>query len=95
MTLLWLAEARADIQRLFDFLAEKDLRAAGRMADCIIDGARVLENHPRAGKPMDDESGRRELFMPFGIGAYVLRYRLHEEHIVVIRVWHSRESRGP
>jgi hypothetical protein len=42
---------------------------------------------------MDDDTGRRELFVPFGVGAYVLRYRLTGENLVVIRVWHSRESR--
>jgi plasmid stabilization system protein ParE len=42
---------------------------------------------------MDDETERREISVPFGAGAYVLRYRLHDETIVVIRVWHSREAR--
>ena len=37
------------------------------------------------------KSGMRPI--PFGIGAYVLRYRIHDETVVVIRVWHSREVR--
>jgi len=41
---------------------------------------------------MDDE--RRERFATFGVGAYVLRYRIDPDGCpVVIRVWHSRERR--
>ncbi len=44
---------------------------------------------------MADETGRREWFIVFGSGAYVLRYMLEAgEQVVVIRVWHSLESRG-
>jgi len=42
---------------------------------------------------MPDETGRRELFMAFGAGAYVLRYMPEKTGVVVIRVWHSREER--
>lgn len=94
MKLIWLPEARDDIRRLFDFLMEQDPNAARRMLDKIREGARTLLEFPRAGKRLDDETDRRELFVPFGVGAYVLRYRLHADQVVVIRVWHSRESRG-
>lgn len=94
MNLVWLPEARNDIQRLFQYLIEKDQGAALRMADSIKAGSALLLEHPRAGKRLDDDSGRRELYLPFGVGAYVIRYKLHKQHIVVIRIWHSRESRG-
>lgn len=42
---------------------------------------------------MDDDSGRRELFQPFGGGFYVLRYRPSGGDAVIIRVWHAREDR--
>jgi len=42
---------------------------------------------------MSDGSKRRELYLPFGNGAYVLRYRLDGDMVVIIRVWHSREHR--
>ena len=91
MKLVWLRAARDDIQRLFDFLIEKDPAAALRMLNKIRVGAETLLEFPRAGNRMDDDTGRRELFVPFGVGAYVLRYRLSGEALVVILVWHSRE----
>ena len=90
----WLPEAVEDVGRLHAFLLDKDQQAAARAAQCILDGTRQLEKFPKIGRPMDDESGRRELFVAFGAGAYVLRYRLDPgEAVVVIRVWHSREIR--
>ena len=37
-----------------------------------------------------DETDRRDLVVPFGAGAYALRYRIDHDAVVVIRVWHSR-----
>jgi plasmid stabilization system protein ParE len=92
MALIWLPEAQADIQRLFDFLIDVNPTAAGKAVRLIRDGANRLREHPRLGRPMDD-SLRRELFLPFAGGAYILRYRLEGDTVVIIRVWHGREQR--
>ena len=43
---------------------------------------------------MNDETGRRELVLSFGVGAFVLRYMWDKsDTVVIIRVWHSRENR--
>jgi plasmid stabilization system protein ParE len=90
----WLPEAIEDIDRLYKFLQSKDLQAAARAASCILEGASLLKTSPRIGRPMPDETGRHELFVAFGAGAYVLRYMLATNNsVVIIRVWHSRENR--
>jgi plasmid stabilization system protein ParE len=90
----WLPEALADIERLYAFLKDKDIEAAARAANSILQGIDILEASPRVGRPMPDETGRRELFVAFGAGAYVLRYILETDDVVIIiRVWHSRENR--
>jgi len=93
MKLRWLPAAFQDIERLYEYLVEKDPSAAARAMATILDGAEGLEDMPEIGKPMNDDTGRRERFLPFGAGAYVLRYKLYGEAIVIIRVWHSREQR--
>jgi len=93
MRLLWLPEAQGDIRRLFDHLLEKSPSAAARAVRAIQLGADRLLEFPEIGRPMEDDTGRRELFIPFGASAYVLRYRIHDDTLVVIRVWHSREER--
>lgn len=94
MKLRWLPAAYQDIERLYDFLIKKSPDAAARAMELILNGGESLESMPEMGKPINDETGRRELFLPFGAGAYVLRYKLEGEAVVVIRVWHSREIRG-
>ena len=94
MRLRWLPEAKQDVERLHAFLKEHNPQAASRAARCILDGASTLSKYPEIGRPMDDELRRREFSLPFGAGAYVLRYRLHDDTIVILRVWHSRETRG-
>lgn len=92
-TLYWLPEAQDDIERLHAFLHEKNPEAAQRMVNTLLNGADKLLSFPEIGKPLNDELRRRELFLPFGGSAYVLRYRLDSDRVIVIRVWHSREQR--
>lgn len=65
-----------------------------RAARVILDGAGLLKSMPEIGRPMNDETGRREVVLPFGAGAFVLRYMWDKsDTVVIIRVWHSRENR--
>ena len=95
MTILkWLPEALADVERVHEFLKNIDAQAADQCVEVILKGSRLLKATPHIGRPMSDELGKRELFMQFGAGAYVLRYRLEGvDTVVIIRVWHSREDR--
>ena len=90
---VWLPEAKLDIIRLFTFLKKKNPRAAKNAIVAIRAGAKQLEEYPEAGRPMNDETARRELYMAYGSGGYVLRYLLDEGRVVVVRVWHAREKR--
>lgn len=90
----WLPEAVADLDRLFQFLKEKNPSAARRAAGTIRQGADLLRSAPEIGRPMADGTGRRELVVPFASGGYVLRYRIDNDRaVVIIRVWHGREDR--
>jgi plasmid stabilization system protein ParE len=93
MRLVWLPEARHDIERLHLFLAEKNPETAARAVRQIIDGAERLRRLPELGRLMPDNTKRREYFLPFGASAYELRYRLTPTEVVIIRVWHGREDR--
>lgn len=90
---VWLPEALQDVTRLYDFLADKSPEAARKAADRIGYSARQLEQYPDLGQPMGDDA-RRQIFIHFGAGTYVIRYRRdNEKNVVIVRVWHSREQR--
>ena len=92
--LQWLPEALEDMERLHEFLRGKDIEAAHQCVFTILKGMKLLKASPRIGRPISDEMRQRELFMSFGAGAYVLRYRLNDaDTITIVRVWHSRENR--
>ena len=92
--LRWLPPALDDMERLIDFLHEKSPSAADKAAAAILEGAELLLTAPRLGRALPDNTGRRELVIPFAGGAYVLHYLLEgRETIVILRVWHSREER--
>ena len=89
------ASARADLDRLARFLWENGgEKAAVRALEASVKGIELLEASPRLGRPLGDGSGRRELSIPFGSGAYIVRYMIKDEGTtVILRVWHSRENR--
>lgn len=90
----WRERALKDIDRLYNFLFEKnEEEAATKAAQVILRGSSLLEESSRLGRPMADGTQRRELFIPFGAGFYVLRYFLANEAVVIVRVWHGREDR--
>jgi plasmid stabilization system protein ParE len=72
--IVWLPEALEDIQRLRLFLEERNPTAATRAGLVLQTGANRLADFPEIGQPMNDGTDRRELFLPFGTGGYVLRY---------------------
>lgn len=91
--IVWRERALKDSSHLYDFLFEKSEEAAAKAAQIILRGSSLLEESPRLGRPMADGTERRELFIPFGAGFYVLRYFLTKGTVIIVRVWHGREDR--
>ena len=90
----WHQGALDDVEHLYNFLWEKSPKAAERSAQTIFEGVKLLETSPRLGRPVQDETERRELVLPFGASAYIVSYMLQdEETVIILQVWHSRESR--
>ena len=86
------AAAYADLERLLDFLAQADPRAAAASQEAIFDGWEVLQRHPLIGR--EAEEGLRELVISRGKSGYVALYvYLEAEDIVlVLALRHQREA---
>jgi toxin ParE1/3/4 len=87
-------EAAADLDRLRAFLAEADSRAAQRVGAALSGAIQSLDIFPDRGRP-SPVADTRELIVPFGRSAYVIRYAHLAEtnEIVILRIWHGREVR--
>ena len=84
--------ANWDLVRLVDFLADKSPKAALRAADTLEAAIASLDEFSERGRP-GPEPNLRELIVPFGAGAYVIRYRVDPKTVVIARIFHGREDR--
>ncbi len=91
----WLPEATSDIARLRTFIKKENPRAAKKAGQRILGAVNLLIKNPKSGMPSQDEGceGFRDLYAPFGMGGYTIRYRIKQRSIIIVRVWHSREDR--
>ena len=87
-----LPAAGDDLARLAAFLAEKSPQAAARAATKIAQSIRSLDEFAERGR-CGPGRGLRELFVPFGLDAYVIQYRVDTDTVIVARIFHSRENR--
>jgi plasmid stabilization system protein ParE len=93
LRLVWSPAARRDVIRLREFIEPHNPSAARAAAEVLKRAANTLLEHPAMGRRMEDREDR-ELFIPFGQRGYILRYRLHGETIVILRIWHGLEDRA-
>ena len=93
-TVRFTREAELDFLRLYDFLLEKDLGAAGRALQVIEEATRLLRFSPfSCRKVARDNPFLRELVIPFGSAGYVALFEIESRNIVtVLAVRHQREE---
>ena len=93
MTRLVLAPgALRDIERLADFLIERDAHTAAATARVLIDGLAILRQHPLIGR--EAEAGLRELVISRGRSGYVALYRydVAADTALILAIRHQREG---
>lgn len=91
-TITYSERALADLDRLFDFLADTDPVMARKAAEAIIDAIGILGRHPHIGRPV---RGRlRELVISYGRTGYVALYRVmpQPDRVDVLAIRHQREA---
>ena len=92
-SLKWTPQALADVQRLHQFLQDKNPDAAIRAVRAIRGGVRILASQPRIGHPADDMDPEfREWLIPFGQGGYLVLYRVDGDAVILLAVRHGGEA---
>ena len=84
--------ARADLDRLAEFLLESDPAVAMATYELLTDAIRVLKDHPLIGRPV--EGGARELVISRGKSGYLALYdyRERDDQVIVLGIRHQREA---
>lgn len=93
MKLLYASEAIGDLERLREFIAEKNPAAAQRISRELLKGIQNLKQFPQLGVGVPrapDPKRVRDLV----IDRYVVRYLVLDAAIYVLRIWHHREDRA-
>lgn len=91
MRIRFTVEAIHDLERLRAFVESKNPHAARRIAAEILDGIENLAVFADMGLPVSrapDPRVIRDLF----IGIYTVRYLREENSIIILRIWHGKES---
>ena len=83
------------IERAFEFIAEKDEKAAARAVEAIGNAIAVLPKHPLIGRSIGD--GVRELVISHGATGYVALYWVSPDRaeVQVLALRHQRELGYP
>ncbi|MDO9412227.1 MAG: type II toxin-antitoxin system RelE/ParE family toxin [Pseudolabrys sp.] len=86
--------AAADLERLRLFLVGKNAEATQRAIAGLVGAINSLTALPDRGRP-SGVAGLRDLIVPFGKSAYVVRFEHNsaKQEIIVMRIWHGREVR--
>ena len=87
-----LPESLDDLQGLHQFIAEHNATAAAGAITTLLDAVESLKDAPERGRPWDAEAGYRSLSLRFGARGYVVRYRLFEDQVIIVRVWYALEK---
>lgn len=85
------ARAQKDVNRLDAWLSAYDENAAARLGLLLEEALDSLTQAPLRGRLVGPSA--REINVPFGQSAYVVRYRVTGSRVIVTRIWHGLEQR--
>ncbi len=84
-------ESIGDLQRVVEFVENKNPYAARRIAIDLQEGVEKLKQFPLIGLPVlksTDPEQIRDLY----VGDYTVRYFITNEVLYILRIWHSKEN---
>ena len=91
MIIRYTAEAIQDLERLRAFVESKNPHAARRIAAELLDGIGNLAVFPDIVLPVR-RAPNPKLIRDLFVGNYTIRYLRGEDSIIILRIWHGKES---
>ncbi|MDQ6988087.1 MAG: type II toxin-antitoxin system RelE/ParE family toxin [Mariprofundaceae bacterium] len=91
--MIYTQQAVEDLQRLREFIAEKNPSSAQRIAGELRQRIHQLQQMPMMGRPVacapDPQIIRDMVF-----GKYTVRYAIHGQTLAILKIWHHYEEHG-
>lgn len=84
-------ESIEDLQRVVEFIENKNPFAARRIAIDLQESVQRLKQFSQIGLPVlkaSDPQRIRDLY----VGQYTVRYLITDEVIYILRIWHGKEN---
>jgi len=89
--LIYTREAIEDLQRLRDFISEKNPASAKRIGQELIQRIHSLQDMPMMGRPVSSAPDP-EVIRDMVFGNYTVRYAIHAQTLAILKVWHHYED---
>lgn len=85
--------ARADLQRLYEFLAQFDLEVADRGNAAIIEVLEYIQKHPVSGSPLEGRPNVCKSVVAFRASGYLIFHKRYEaiDTNLIARIIHQKE----
>ena len=90
MKLHVLLRARRDLDAIYEFVEQDDLRTAKQVANMLLAALRLITTTPMVGIPLKGQNVREWSVSNL---PYVIPYRIKGETIEILRVYHTRRKR--
>ena len=87
--IIWSEEAIASLEHIVDYIEVFDPDAAARLAQRILNVADTLARFPDRGRPVANDLREMMTLVP-----YIIRYRVNDDSVEIIRVRHSAQGEG-
>lgn len=91
-TIAYTDEAIKDLQRLREFIARNNPVAANRIASNLVSRVKLLAEFPEIGTPVS-KAPNPESIRDMFFDRYVVRYSVHSDTVIILRMWHGLESK--
>ncbi|MBV9303860.1 MAG: type II toxin-antitoxin system RelE/ParE family toxin [Acidobacteriaceae bacterium] len=92
MRIRWTHAALADLQQISVYLKQHHPIYRQPTLRKLYETMRTLKHAPHRGRPGVEEGTRELLFPPM---PYIAVYRVKEETVEVLRIYHAAQDRGP
>jgi toxin ParE1/3/4 len=85
---IWSPAALREIEQIYRYLTQFNPSAAAKLADELFSAGDSLETLPNRGRPVPG-TALRELTVVY---PYIIRYRIADDHVRILRVRHGRRQ---